>query len=69
MNRLIEVETSIPSFYFETRSEAQMRARREWTREWLRAIRRKITSEFDHDQKKMGDRIVRTQPRLVPAKT
>jgi hypothetical protein len=47
--------------------------------EWLRAIRRKITSEFDHDQKKigdalrerekqMGDRIVRTQPRLVPAK-
>lgn len=36
--------------------------------EWLRAIRRKITSEFDHDQKKMGDRIVRSQPRLVPAK-
>ena len=47
--------------------------------EWLRAIRRKITSGFDHDQKKMGDalrerekqmgdRIVRTQPRLVPAK-
>jgi hypothetical protein len=47
--------------------------------EWLRAIRRKITSDFDHDQKKigdalrerekqMGDRIVRTQPRLVPAK-
>jgi hypothetical protein len=37
MNRLIEVETSIPSFYFETRSEAQMRARREWTREWWTA--------------------------------
>lgn len=47
--------------------------------EWLRAIRRKITSEFGHDQKKigdalrerekqMGDRIVRTQARLVPAK-
>ena len=45
--------------------------------EWLRAIRRKITSEFGHDQKKigdalrerekkMGDRIVRTQSRLVP---
>lgn len=45
--------------------------------EWLRDIRRKITSEFDHDQKKigdylrerekaMGDRIVRAQPRLVP---
>jgi len=28
------VETSIPSFYFEARSEPQMVARREWTREW-----------------------------------
>ena len=34
MNRLIYVETSIPSFYFETRPGAQMQARREWTREW-----------------------------------
>jgi len=48
--------------------------------EWLREIRRKITSEFDHDQtrigdylrereKEMGDRIVRTQDRLVSAKS
>jgi hypothetical protein len=48
--------------------------------EWLREIRRKITSDFGHDQKKigdylherekaMGDRIVRTQSRIVPAKT
>ncbi len=47
--------------------------------EWLRTIRRKLTSEFGHDQKKigdalrerektMGDRIVRAQARLVPAK-
>jgi len=47
--------------------------------EWLRDIRRKITSDFGHDQKKigdylrerektMGDRIVRTQKRIVPAK-
>ena len=47
--------------------------------EWLRKIRRKITSDFGHDQQKigdylrerekaMGDRIVRTQKRLVPAK-
>jgi hypothetical protein len=47
--------------------------------EWLRAIRQKLTSELGHDQKKigdalrerekqMGDRIVRTQARLVPAK-
>ena len=46
---------------------------------WLRAIRRKLTSEFSHDQKKIGDalrereqemggRIVRSQARLVPAK-
>jgi hypothetical protein len=37
MNRLIYVETSIPSFYIETRPEAQMQARREWTREWWTA--------------------------------
>jgi len=48
--------------------------------EWLRAIRRKLTSEFGHDQKRigdalrerekqMGDRIVRSQARLVPAKS
>ena len=34
MNQLIYVETSIPSFYFETRPGAQMQARREWTRDW-----------------------------------
>jgi hypothetical protein len=34
MNRLIYVETSIPSFYFETRPDHQNQARREWTREW-----------------------------------
>ena len=34
MNQLIYVETSIPSFYFETRPGAQMQARREWTCEW-----------------------------------
>lgn len=46
--------------------------------EWLREIRRKITSDFGHDQKKIGDylrerekamggRIVKTQKRLVAA--
>jgi hypothetical protein len=34
MNQLIYVETSIPSFYSETRPGAQIQARREWTREW-----------------------------------
>jgi predicted nucleic acid-binding protein len=30
----IYIETSIPSFYFDTRTAATMKARREWTREW-----------------------------------
>lgn len=30
----VYVETSIPSFYFETRPQPSMQARREWTREW-----------------------------------
>lgn len=34
MSRLIYIETSIPSFYFETRPEPTNQARREWTREW-----------------------------------
>ena len=48
--------------------------------EWLRHIQRKITEDFGHDQKKIGDylrerekalgtRIVRTQRRIVPAKS
>ena len=47
--------------------------------EWLREIRRQISAEFDHDQKRIGDhlrqrekeygdRVVRTQARLVPAR-
>lgn len=46
--------------------------------EWLREIRREISAEFDHDQTRIGDylrerekeygnRVVRTQNRLVPA--
>lgn len=34
MNRLIYVETSIPSFYFETRTPPEHQARRQWTRDW-----------------------------------
>jgi len=30
----VYVETSIPSFYYETRQEPEMVARREWTRRW-----------------------------------
>ncbi len=34
MSRLIYIETSIPSFYFDTRAAVEMRARRNWTRRW-----------------------------------
>src|SRR6266568_1555587 len=34
MGQLIYIETSIPSFYHETRTQAQFQAMREWTREW-----------------------------------
>ena len=30
----IYVETSIPSFYFDTRSSTEMKAKRKWTRDW-----------------------------------
>ncbi len=33
------VETSIPSFYFEVRTEPEMLARRDWTRAWWSANR------------------------------
>ncbi len=34
MPRLIYIETSIPSFYFDTRTAVELRARRNWTRRW-----------------------------------
>jgi predicted nucleic acid-binding protein len=34
MIRRVYVETTIPSFYFETRSEAEIVVCREWTRRW-----------------------------------
>ena len=48
MRRRIYVETSIPSFYYEVRSEPDMIARREWTNQWwTRALGRdeRVTSE------------------------
>lgn len=41
MKPRVYVETTIPSFYFEERAEAEMTARRRWTRErWATADRR-----------------------------
>ncbi|MEK9148772.1 MAG: type II toxin-antitoxin system VapC family toxin [Candidatus Desantisbacteria bacterium] len=34
MNQRVYIETSIPSFYHEIRTEPEMIARRSWTREW-----------------------------------
>jgi hypothetical protein len=34
MSKLIYVETSVPSFYTETRENEDVRIRRKWTREW-----------------------------------
>src|SRR5438552_1432560 len=34
MDKLVYVETSVPSFYFDTRFGHNLRAMRDWTREW-----------------------------------
>jgi hypothetical protein len=34
MSALIYVETSVPSFYHETRPERDLQSRRDWTRQW-----------------------------------
>ena len=34
MNQRVYIETSIPSFYHEIRTQPEMVARRGWTREW-----------------------------------
>lgn len=39
MKPLVYIETTVPSFYFETRSEPEMAARRNWTREWWKSCR------------------------------
>jgi len=34
MKKIVYIETTIPSFYYEIRTEPEMVARRNWTREW-----------------------------------
>lgn len=54
----VYVETSIPSFYFEARSEHAMRARRDWTREWWAHAQQRyrlFTSEAVLDELGRGD--------------
>jgi predicted nucleic acid-binding protein len=54
----IYIETTIPSFYFEARSEASMVARREWTRRWWVGARGRhelVTSEAVIEELSRGD--------------
>ncbi len=58
MNRRVYIETTIPSFYHEVRSEPEMLARRIWTREWWDAPRSDfdlVTSEAVIDELENGD--------------
>lgn len=58
VSKLIYIETTIPSFYFEVRGEPEMVARRDWTRAWWRiALRREelVTSAAVIDELERGD--------------
>ncbi|OQW91645.1 MAG: hypothetical protein BWK78_04030 [Thiotrichaceae bacterium IS1] len=43
MNTLVYIETTIPSFYYEIRTEPDMIARRDWTRQWWNSRRHHYT--------------------------
>jgi hypothetical protein len=58
MNRKVYIETTIPSFYHEVRTEPDMVARRQWTREWWddhRSGYDLVTSEAVVDELETGD--------------
>jgi hypothetical protein len=58
MTRRVYIETTIPSFYHEVRSEPEMVARRGWTREWWDHHRSKyelVTSDAVFDELERGD--------------
>jgi hypothetical protein len=58
MNRRVYLETTIPSFYHEVRTEPEMLARRSWTREWWDDHRSHfdlVTSEAVLDELENGE--------------
>ena len=58
MRKRIYIETTIPSFYFEARSEPSMAARREWTRDWWDSAKDRydlVTSEAVLEELSQGD--------------
>jgi hypothetical protein len=57
VRRRIYIETTIPSFYHETRVEPEMVARREWTRLWWAKAGSEhevVTSEAGYDEPSRG---------------
>ena len=58
MKPRVYIETSIPSFYHETRTEPEMVAQRTWTRQWWDGRRTEyevVTSEAVLDELSGGD--------------
>ena len=58
MKKKIYIETSIPSFYYEVRTEPEMIAMKEWTRKWwddYKDLYLLVTSEAVLDELKDGD--------------
>ena len=58
MSKTVYIETSIPSFFYEARTEPEMVARREWTREWWRIAADRynlVTSPAVIDELERGD--------------
>ncbi len=58
VNPKVYIETSIPSFYYEARTEPDMVARRQWTRQWWDEFRHRyflVTSPAVLDELSYGD--------------
>jgi hypothetical protein len=58
MKKTVYIETTIPSFYHEVRTEPEMVARKNWTRDWWDSHRKSyliVVSEAVLDELKMGD--------------
>ncbi len=58
MRQIVYIETTIPSFYYEIRTEPEMVARRNWTREWWNDQRRHyqlVTSLATIEELERGD--------------
>ena len=58
MRTIVYVETSVPSFFYEARTEPDMVARREWTRAWWKVAPERhdlVTSPAVIDELEQGD--------------